>query len=131
MTLRVTVFDVDRPVLGFTVTVTVQEPTLSPFKVDLDTLQNFEDLLATFNDATDPVLIVNLAKLAIDFAVADFFNVTAGALVKPAIVTFCQPVQFPALSLNRISTAVVADFRTPLDDTDSDKSAKGTETLVA
>ena len=56
--------------------------------------------------------------------------VTVGAF-KPATVTICQPVQFPALSLTRISTDVAADFRTPLDETDNDKSVKGTETLFA
>ncbi len=136
MTLSVTVRDVDRPVLGFTVTVTVQEPSLSPFKVDTYTLHNFDDLLNTFNDVTDPAAIVNFAKLAIDFAVADLFNVTVGAftaefVLAPATVTVRHPVQFPALSLTRISTDVAANFCKPLDETDSDKSAKGTDTLVA
>ena len=68
--------------------------------------------------------------MAIDLAEADLDTLTVG-VVKPATVTVRKPVQFPAWSLTRIFTDVAADFRTPLDDTDSDKSAKGTETLVA
>ena len=61
VTLSVTVRDVDRPVLGFTVTVTMQVPTLSPFKVDPYTLQYRDDLLDTFNDGIDSVIPNNLA----------------------------------------------------------------------
>ena len=58
-------------------------------------------------------------------------GVVTGLLVMPATVTVCQVVQFAALSLTRISTAVIADFRTPLADTDKDKSTKGIEILLA
>ena len=105
MTFSVTVLDADRPVLGFTVTVAVQEPTLSPFKVDLDTLQNLDDLLDTFNDAIDPVLTFKLAKLAIDFAVSDFpiFSVMTGATVVPATNptdAILVPILFVAVTVN-------------------------------
>jgi hypothetical protein len=74
--------------------------------------------------------------VAIVFAVVGLDMLTTielapGVLVEPATVTVRQPVQFPAVSLTRIFTDAADDFRTPIDDTDSDKSAKGIETLVA
>ena len=78
VTPSVTVLDADKPILGFTVTVTVQEPTLSPRRVDLDTLQYRADCVDTLNDTTDPVLIVNLAYWAIDVAATVFVSVNSG-----------------------------------------------------
>ena len=49
MTLRVTVFDVELPFLGVTVTVTLQDPALSPLRVAPETLQNFDELDTTLN----------------------------------------------------------------------------------
>jgi hypothetical protein len=78
--------------------------------------------------------------VAIDLAVADFEVVILGVVtvgvvtvgvVKPVTVTVCHPVQFPALSLTRISTEVTADFRIPLDETDKDRSTKGIDILLA
>ena len=131
MTFTVTVFEVALPFFGVTVTVTLHVPALMPLSVVPDTLQYLAELDTAFSDTFDVESTVSLANVAIDLAVADLRVVTAGVLVKPATVTVCQPVQFPALSLTRISTDVAADFRTPLDDTDSDKSTKGTETLAA
>jgi hypothetical protein len=58
------------PDFRVTVTVTLQVPAFTPFRLVPDTLQYFADEAATFNDTFDVFATVNLAKAAIDFAVA-------------------------------------------------------------
>ena len=61
VTDSVTDLDVDGPVLGFTVTVTLQDPTFMPFKVVPDTLQYFVDDGATRSEMVAPLGTVSMA----------------------------------------------------------------------
>ena len=150
VTFRVTVFEIALPFFGFTVTVTLQEPAFNPLSVIPDTLQNLAELATTFSDTFEVDNTLSFANAAIDLAETVFLVVIAGAVtlgvvtvgvaivgvvtvgvVNPATARVCQLVQFPALSLTRISTDVATDFCSPLDETENDKSVKGTETLVA
>ena len=56
--------------LGVTVTVTLQDPALSPLSVAPETLQNFAELLTTFRVTFEVEATLSLANFAIDLAVA-------------------------------------------------------------
>ena len=72
MTFSVTVFDVGLPLLGVTVTVTLQDPALSPLSVAPDALQYFKELRTTFSDNFEVEGTLSLADLAIDFTLTPF-----------------------------------------------------------
>ena len=61
VTSSVTVLDTDLPTLGFTVTLTLQDPEFMTFRVALDTLQNVADEGATRNEIVAPLATVRLA----------------------------------------------------------------------
>jgi 8-oxo-dGTP pyrophosphatase MutT (NUDIX family) len=65
-TFRVMVFETTFPILGFTVTVTLQDPAFKPRSDVPDTLQIFEALDSTFNETFDVERTENFAYAAID-----------------------------------------------------------------
>ena len=81
-TFNVTVFEVALPFLGVTVTVTLHDPVLTPLSDEPDTLQYFAELATTFSETFEVESTFNLAKAAIDFAVADLDVDTVGAEVE-------------------------------------------------
>ena len=150
-TFRVTVFEIALPFFGVTVTVTLQDPAFNPFSVVLDTLQYFEELATTFSETFEVESTLSLAYTAIDLAVTAFLVVTVG-VVTVGVVTvgvftvgvftvgvFTAPetdkvlyaLQFPALSLTRISIEEVPNFLTEADETASPRSFIGTERFAA
>lgn len=73
ITKRETVSDLDFPVLGFTVTVTLHVPALSPLIDEPLTLQNFVVDRSTFIEILEPLVTFNVVKAAI--ALADLLDV--------------------------------------------------------
>lgn len=61
MTINVTVLETDLPVLGFTVTATLQGPAFTPFRIVPDTLQYLVDDDATRSEMVAPWETVSLA----------------------------------------------------------------------
>jgi hypothetical protein len=148
------------------VTVTLQEPAFNPLRVVPETLQNLDELAATFNLTFDVESTLSFANVAIDFAVADlnFVNlgivtvglvtvgvvtvgvvtvgvVTVGVVTVGVVTVGVAPVpetdkslyalQFPALSLTRISIEEVPNFLTEADETVIPISFIGTERFAA
>ena len=141
MTFNVTVFEVALPFFGVTVTVTLHVPALMPLSVVPDTLQYLAELDTTFSDTFDVESTVSLATVAIDLAVAALDVVTAGVVtagvVTAGVVTAPETdkvlyaLQFPALSLTRISIEEVPNFLTEADETVIPMSFMGTERFAA
>jgi hypothetical protein len=146
VTFNVTVFEVALPFFGVTVTVTLQEPAFNPLRVVPETLQNFAELATTFNLTFDAESTLSFANTAIDFAVADlnFVNLgivtvglvtvgvaTVGVVTVPETDKVLYALQFPALSLTRISIEDVPNFVTEADETVSPRSFMGTEKFAA
>ena len=118
------------PFLGVTVTVTLQDPVLSPFRLVPETLQNFTELRTTFSDTFEVEATVSLANLAMDLAVVDFFIVTVGAVLIAGTGSDWYSLQFPALSLIRTSIEEDPYFFIELEETVIPISLRVTETLA-
>ena len=59
-------------------TVTLQDPVLSPLRVAPETLQNFDELDTTFSLTLDDESTLSFANAAIDFNETALDNVTLG-----------------------------------------------------
>ena len=69
VTFNVTVFEVALPFFGVTVTVTLHDPVLRPLRVVPETLQNFEELRATFSETFEVAITLIFADTASDLFV--------------------------------------------------------------
>jgi hypothetical protein len=86
VTFRVTVFEIALPFFGVTVTVTLQEPAFNPLRVVPETLQNLDELAATFNLTFDVESTLSLANAAIDLAEAALESFTVGVIALGVVV---------------------------------------------
>jgi hypothetical protein len=122
----------DLPFGGFTVTVTLQDPALSPRSLTPETLQTRACLAATLSDTFDFEGTTILAKPAIDLAVTDLDLVNFGM---PTAVFFApreiQAVLLPALSVIRILKLPNEVLLTEVALTPNPMSAAFTKTVVA
>ncbi len=99
VTTSVMVFEVALPFLGVTVTVTLQDPILRPFRVVPDTLQYLVELDKTFSEtlevegAESPENVaIDLTAIALDIftLIRDVVDVFAAGVVTAGVgVVFC------------------------------------------
>jgi hypothetical protein len=96
VTTSVMVFEVALPFLGVTVTVTLQDPILRPFRVVPDTLQYLVELDKTFSEtlevegAESPENVaIDLTAIALDIftLIRDVVDVFAAGVVTAGVVT--------------------------------------------